>query len=88
MNQRTQHMQKAIVQMNIHLHNVISDITGVTGMPIIRAILKGERNPTPLAEMRDYRCTNPIEVIKKSLEGNYRDERRCCVIPTKRKSLT
>jgi transposase len=70
----TQHMQKAMVQMNIHLHNVISDITGVTGMAIIRTILKGERNPTTLAEMRDYRCTNPIEVIKKSLEGNYRDE--------------
>jgi len=60
--------------MNLHLHNVISDITGVTGMAIIRAILKGETNPDKLAKMRDPRCTNPIEIIKKSLEGNYRDE--------------
>lgn len=70
----TQHMQKAMIQMNLHLHNVISDITGVTGMAIIRAILKGETNPNTLAQMRDPRCTNPIEIIKKSLEGNYREE--------------
>lgn len=70
----TQHMQKSMIQMNLHLHNVISDITGVTGMAIIRAILKGERDPNALAKMRDYRCTNSVEVIKKSLEGNYREE--------------
>lgn len=70
----TQHMQKAMIQMNLHLHNVISDITGVTGMAIIRAILKGETNPDRLAKMRDSRCTNPIETIRKSLEGNYREE--------------
>lgn len=70
----TQHMQKAMIEMNIHLHNVISDITGVTGMSIIRAILKGETSPDKLAKMRDPRCTNPEEVIKKSLEGNYREE--------------
>ncbi len=70
----TQHMQKAMIQMNIHLHNVISDITGVTGMLIIRAILRGERDPDVLAKMRDPRCAQPVEVIKKSLEGNYREE--------------
>jgi hypothetical protein len=70
----TQHMQKSMIQMNLHLHNVISDITGVTGMAIIRAILKGETNPNTLAKMRDPRCTSPVEIIKKSLEGNYREE--------------
>ena len=69
-----QHMQKALIQMNLHLHNAISDITGVTGMAIIRAILAGERNPEILAKMRDGRCKQPEEVIRKSLEGNYRAE--------------
>ncbi len=70
----TQHMQKAMIQMNLHLHNVISDITGVTGMAIIRAILNGEKDPDKLAKMRDSRCANPIELIKKSLQGNYRED--------------
>ena len=70
----TQHMQKAMIQMNLHLHNVINDITGVTGMAIIRAILKGERDPDKLAKMRDPRCTNHLETIKKSLQGNYRED--------------
>lgn len=70
----TQHMQKAMIQMNLHLHNVINDITGVTGMAIIRSILKGETNPATLAKMRDPRCASSIEVITKSLEGNYREE--------------
>ncbi len=48
-----QHMQKALTQMNLQLTQVISDITGTTGMRIIRAILQGERNPYRLAEMRD-----------------------------------
>ncbi|MEI6147437.1 MAG: IS110 family transposase [Methylococcales bacterium] len=68
------HMQKALSQMNIQLHNVISDITGETGMRIIRSIVSGERNPGVLALKRDRRCKNPIEIIEKSLEGNYRDE--------------
>jgi len=67
-------MQKALVQMNLHLKNVISDITGVTGMAIIRAILGGEHNPTTLAKMRDPRCKQSEEVIEKSLQGNYREE--------------
>lgn len=67
-------MQKALIQMNVHLHNAISDITGVTGMAIIRAILSGERNPDNLVKMRDPRCKQPLDVIKKSLQGNYREE--------------
>lgn len=67
-------MQKALIQMNLHLNNAISDITGATGMAIIRAILNGETNPAKLAKMRDGRCRQPEEIIKKSLEGNYREE--------------
>ena len=69
-----QHMQKALIQMNLHLNNAISDITGVTGMAIIRAILSGKRDPKSLAKMRDPRCKQPEEVIEKSLKGNYREE--------------
>jgi len=69
-----QHMQKALIQMNIHLNNAISDLTGMTGMAILRAILSGERDPEKLAKMRNPRCQQPEEIIKKSLEGNYRAE--------------
>jgi len=69
-----QHMQKALTQMNLLLHNVVSDLTGVTGMRIIKAILAGERDTQVLAGMRDKRCKNSIETIAKSLEGNYRPE--------------
>ncbi len=67
-------MQKSLIQMNLHLHNAISDITGVTGMAIIRAILAGETNPIKLAKMRDARCKQPQKVIEDSLQGNYREE--------------
>jgi transposase len=60
--------------MNIQLHNVISDITGVTGMKIIRSIVQGERSSRILASYRDRGCKNPIEVIEQSLEGHYREE--------------
>jgi transposase len=69
-----QHMQKALQQMNLLLHHVVADITGLTGMTIIRAILAGERDPQVLAQHRDPRCKNSAEVIAKSLVGNYRDE--------------
>lgn len=69
-----QHMQKALSQMNIQLHNVISDITGETGMLIIRAIVNGERDPKLLATYRNYRCKNSLTTIEKSLTGNYREE--------------
>ena len=69
-----QHMQKALMQMNLQLHHVVSDITGKTGMRIMRAILDGEREPSVLAELRDVRCKASAETIAKALEGNYRPE--------------
>lgn len=69
-----QHMQKALQQMNLLLHHVVSDVTGVTGMAIIRAILVGERDPQRLAQHRDVRCKNSPEVIAKSLVGSYRED--------------
>jgi transposase len=69
-----QHMQKALMKMNVQLHQVVSDITGVTGMRIIRAIVSGERAPSTLAQMRDVRCHATIETICAALSGNSRDE--------------
>lgn len=74
LNSHIQHMQKALTQMNIQLHKVISDITGLTGMSIIKAILKGERDPVKLAQMKDYRIRSTKETIAKALEGDYRQE--------------
>jgi transposase len=68
------HMQKALSQMNLQLHNVISDITGTTGLAIIRAIVSGVTDPKVLAALRDGRCHNPEEIIEASLVGNYRAE--------------
>src|SRR5438270_538442 len=59
-----QHMQKALMEMNLQLHHVVTDITGATGMRIIRAIVAGERNPDVLAAYRDVRCHSPIETIR------------------------
>lgn len=69
-----QHMQKALTQMNLQLHHVISDITGWTGMKIIRAILAGERDRRRLAALRDVRTKANEETIAKALEGDYRAE--------------
>ncbi len=74
-----QHMQKALTQMNLQLHNVISDITGLTGMAIIRSIVTGVRDPKALAKLRHERCHNPEEIIEKSLIGNYREEHLFCL---------
>lgn len=68
------HMQKALDLMNVKLHLVISDITGVTGLRIIHEILKGERDPNKLAALRDRACKNSEQIIAKALVGNYRDE--------------
>jgi transposase len=68
------HMQKALTQMNLQLHNVISDITGLTGMAIIRSIVAGITDPKVLASLRHERCHNSKEVIEASLVGNYRQE--------------
>ena len=70
----TQHMQKALRQMNLLLDNVVSDITGKTGMRIIRAILQGERDPERLAAYRDRRCKKSERDIAQSLQGHYREE--------------
>src|SRR6202451_2309764 len=69
-----QHMQKALMEMNLQLHHVVSDITGATGMRIIRAIVAGERRPDVLATYRDVRCHASMETIRASLTGNDRDE--------------
>jgi transposase len=69
-----QHMQKALIQMNLLLHNVITDITGATGMKIIESILAGERDPNKLSEYRNSRCKKSKEEIALSLEGEYRKE--------------
>jgi transposase len=67
-------MQKALMQMNLQLHHVVSDMTGKTGMCIIRAILDGTREPRVLAEFRDVRCKASAETIAQALEGNDRPE--------------
>lgn len=68
------HMQKALDQMNLQLHHVISDITGLTGLSIIGAILNGERDPEKLAILRDPRIRASHKTIVKSLVGDYRQE--------------
>lgn len=72
--QHIQHMQKALHQMNVKLDKVISDITGATGMAILEAILRGERDPVKLARHRDPRCHNSEETIARALLGNWRKE--------------
>jgi len=69
-----QHMQKALMQMNLQLHHVVADITGLTGMQIIRAICQGERDPEALAQFRDRRCKASEDEIREALNGHYRPE--------------
>ena len=69
-----QHMHKALTQMNLQIHHVLSDITGVSGLAIIDAILKGQRDPKVLAGRRHGRVQTSEETIRKSLVGNYRRE--------------
>jgi transposase len=69
-----QHMQKALQQMNVQLTQAVSDITGVTGMSIIRAIVAGERDPKVLARMRNHQCAKSEDEIAAALQGNYRFE--------------
>jgi transposase len=70
----TQHIQKALNQMNLQIHHVLSDITGVTGLAILDAILAGERDPHALAQHRDRRIRASRETIAKALVGDYRPE--------------
>ncbi len=69
-----QHMQKALTQMNLQLHHVISDLTGKTGLAIVDAILAGERDPVVLAQLKDYRIKASTETIAKALRGDWRPE--------------
>jgi transposase len=69
-----QHMQQALQQMNVQLPQVLTDITGTTGLAIIRAIVAGEREPVHLARFRDPRCAHSTEDIAKALTGHYRPE--------------
>jgi transposase len=69
-----QHMQKALEQMNVKLTEVVSDITGLTGMLIITAILDGQRDPAKLAALRHPRCKNDEATIARALEGTWREE--------------
>ncbi len=69
-----QHMQKALVQMNIQLANVIADVAGVSGQAILRAIVAGERNPYVLAGLKNSRVRASDEEIARSLQGTWRAE--------------
>jgi hypothetical protein len=69
-----QWMQKALDQMNVQVHRAVSDLTGTTGMAIVRAIVAGERDPLRLAANRDPHCRKSVEEIARYLTGNWRDE--------------
>ena len=71
---RIQRMQKALTEMNLKLHTVLSDLTGQTGLKIVRGILDGERDPERLAAQRDYRCHASHGEIVAALTANYRAE--------------
>lgn len=68
------HMQKALTQMNIQLDNVVSNLTGKTGMAILRSIVAGERDPQRLAQLRDRRLRADEATVARSLYGNWREE--------------
>jgi hypothetical protein len=67
-------MQKCLDQMNVCVHHAVSNITGTTGMAMIRAILAGERDPRALAGLRDRRCRKSEDQIAQELTGNWRPE--------------
>jgi transposase len=69
-----QHMQKALLQMNVQLSQAVTDVTGLTGQKIIRAIVAGIRNPEQLASLRDPGCKHSAEEIEKALTGTWREE--------------
>ena len=69
-----QRIEKALEQMNVKLTAVVSDITGVTGMTIIRAIVRGERDPKALAKLRDHRCKETAATIARALQGTWQPE--------------
>jgi len=69
-----QWMQKALDQMNVQVHRAVTDLTGTTGMAIVRAIVAGERDPARLAVYRDRRCHKSVEAIAQYLTGTWREE--------------
>ena len=69
-----QRMQKSLDQMNVRVHRAVSDVDGVTGMAILRAIAKGERDPRQLAKLRDRRCRRTEEEIAEQLSGHWRED--------------
>jgi transposase len=75
--QHIQRMQKALELMNLKLTGVLGDVTGVTGLKIIRAIVAGERDPQKLASLRDRRCKHAAAAIATALDGRYRPEHVC-----------
>jgi transposase len=68
------HMHKALTQMNLQIHHVIDDITGLTGLAIVDAMLAGQRDPVELAKLRNWRIKADQETIRRSLVGNWREE--------------
>jgi transposase len=72
--EQIQRMQKALTLMNVRLDQAVTDITGVTGMRILRAIVQGERNPVELARLRDPGCAQSEDQIAEALTGHWRDE--------------
>jgi transposase len=68
------HIQKALDQMNLQIHRVLSDITGVSGLRILDAILEGKRDPVALAQLCDGRVKSSKHTVAKALEGDYREE--------------
>jgi transposase len=72
--QHVQHLQKALLQMNLQLSVVLEDVTGATGMEIIRAVLAGERDPHRLAALRHGKCKHDAATIAAALEGDWREE--------------
>lgn len=69
-----QWMQKALDQMNVRVHHAVTDITGATGLAIIRSIVDGQRDPAQLAKFRDARCRKSEMEIAEHLRGNWRDD--------------
>lgn len=71
---QVRHMHKALDQMNLQIHHVLSDLTGATGLAIVEAIVAGERDPAKLAGLRRTQVKSPEQTLRKSLEGDWRPE--------------
>ncbi len=72
--QHVQHVQKALEEMNVKLTEAVSDVVGVTGLAILQAILRGERDPRELAKLRHERCRRTEAELARALQGNWREE--------------